>query len=508
VPVRAASLCATDVAVLDTGATVFLWMGKASASALCQQGFSLCAKFKVARSGGCETVVLSRGDTAGALRGAFWAVLGGSEVDIAPAHDGGKPPRREMALLRVSGGGDGGAPVAVEPIPRAAGEPPSVSLLPGPLAGGATALVDVGSDVWLYVPIGGAPDVAEAHRRAAVAYVDAHAPGAGFHVVKSNVVPSSFSDLFVDAHPPHSHNLSPCKPRGGDALAAAPRGGTPAALAAVLSSLAEWAPGAAHPKKDTVDVKVMRMRGNAVEEHPVELFGKFFAGDAYVVTHHYMVAASGRGGGGGGGATHTEVFFWLGRHSSALEQGHAAYTAVNEAAASRGGHAPQIRVRQGSEPPDFCAIWGDKMEVHAAGRSDGLPDPAWARAPHLFQIKGHKDFLGSTRACEVRALASSLFSGDVYVLVTEEPHWVFLWVSEQAAPFPSSHTLYAHTHTFAPFYSPPHPLPHSPPRARKPPFHPQRRRAAARPQRSARWAAHLLCACTLRCAASTRPLST
>jgi hypothetical protein len=100
---------------------------------------------------------------------------------------------------------------------------------------------------------------------------------------------------------------------------------------------------------------------------------------------------------------------------------------VKESAAARSGHAPHIRVLQGSEPPDFCAMWGDALEIHAAGRSDGLPDPAWGQAPHLFQIKGHRDFPGSTRACEVHALASSLFSGDVYVLVTEEPPRVFCW---------------------------------------------------------------------------------
>jgi len=70
VAVAAASLCATDVAVLDTGSTVFLWMGKQSPVALCQAGFALCAKFKVSRAGGCETVVLSRTDTAPALRSA------------------------------------------------------------------------------------------------------------------------------------------------------------------------------------------------------------------------------------------------------------------------------------------------------------------------------------------------------------------------------------------------------------------------------------------------------
>jgi hypothetical protein len=314
VPLTARSLCASDVAVLDTGSTTFLWLGKTSPQALCNAGSALAAKFKLSRRS--DSVVLPRCDASPALRAAFWAVLGGSEADVAPARGDGKPPRREVSLLRLSGGGGDGASAALTPVPRAAwgGGAPPAALLPGP-ASGETAIVDAGSDVYFYVPAGGAqPAVVEAQRRAALAYAEQRAPGAGFHVIKANIVPASFSDLFAHAAPPHTHDLS-SRRAPAEEHAAAPRGGAAAALTAVRSLLAEWAP-VAHPRKETLAVRVFRMRGNDVEEHPRQLYGKLFSGDCYVVSHAFRLV-----GGGGGDSTHEEVYFWLGRHSSPLEQG-------------------------------------------------------------------------------------------------------------------------------------------------------------------------------------------
>ncbi|XP_072877004.1 advillin isoform X2 [Chlorocebus sabaeus] len=146
---------------------------------------------------------------------------------------------------------------------------------------------------------------------------------------------------------------------------------------------------------------------------PVEYqwYGFFYGGDCYLVLYTYEV----------NGKPHHILYIWQGRHASQDELAASAYQAV-EVDRQFDGAAVQVRVRMGTEPRHFMAIFKGKLVIFEGGTSrkgNAEPDPP----VRLFQIHGNDK--SNTKAVEVPAFASSLNSNDVFLLRTQAEH--YLW---------------------------------------------------------------------------------
>ncbi|XP_051026474.1 advillin [Acomys russatus] len=159
--------------------------------------------------------------------------------------------------------------------------------------------------------------------------------------------------------------------------------------------------------------KVEVWRIENLELVPVEhqWYGFFYGGDCYLVLYTYDV----------NGKPHYILYIWQGRHASQDELAASAYQAV-EVDQQFGGAPVQVRVSMGKEPRHFMAIFKGKLVIYEGGTSrkeNAEPDPP----VRLFQIQGHDRT--NTKAVEVSAFAASLNSNDVFLLRTQEEH--YLW---------------------------------------------------------------------------------
>ncbi|XP_034022731.1 advillin [Thalassophryne amazonica] len=140
-------------------------------------------------------------------------------------------------------------------------------------------------------------------------------------------------------------------------------------------------------------------------------YGYFYGGDCYLVLYTYIV----------NNKKYYLLYIWQGRHASQDEVAASAFQAV--ALDQRyGGQPVQVRVTMGKEPRHFMAIFKGKMVIFEGGTSrKGSSDPE--PPVRLFQVHGSDLF--NTKAIEVPALATSLNSGDVFLLKCQTA--IYVW---------------------------------------------------------------------------------
>ncbi|KPP79643.1 advillin-like [Scleropages formosus] len=146
------------------------------------------------------------------------------------------------------------------------------------------------------------------------------------------------------------------------------------------------------------EVQVWRIEN--LELAPVEpkWYGYFYGGDCYLILYTYE-----------------------GRHASQDELAASAYQAVI-LDQTYGGQPVQVRVTMGKEPRHFMAMFKGKMVVFEGGTSrNGVVEP---EPPiRLFQVCGSEPL--NTKAIEVPAVAASLNSNDVFLLISQTGR--YLW---------------------------------------------------------------------------------
>ncbi|XP_072254499.1 advillin [Pyxicephalus adspersus] len=158
-------------------------------------------------------------------------------------------------------------------------------------------------------------------------------------------------------------------------------------------------------------VEVWRIEN--LELVPVEpkWHGFFYGGDCYLVLYTYQVNKK----------PHYILYIWQGRHASQDELTASAFLAV-QLDQDFNGEPVQVRVCMGKEPRHFMAIFKGKLVIFEGGTSrkgNENPEPP----VRLFQIHGTEP--SNTKAVEVSAYASSLNSNDVFLLKTQNEH--YLW---------------------------------------------------------------------------------
>jgi hypothetical protein len=146
-------------------------------------------------------------------------------------------------------------------------------------------------------------------------------------------------------------------------------------------------------------------------------YGQFFGGDSYIVFYTYQVNKK----------DNWIIYMWQGTQSSTDERGACALHA-KELDDKHGGAPVQVRVVQGKEPNHFLALFKGKMVVHNGGVDSGfknVKDKAShdANSNTLYHVRGTSAL--NTRASEVKAHASSLNSGDVFLARTKATLYVW-----------------------------------------------------------------------------------
>uniref|UniRef100_H2ZGB1 Gelsolin-like domain-containing protein n=1 Tax=Ciona savignyi TaxID=51511 RepID=H2ZGB1_CIOSA len=87
------------------------------------------------------------------------------------------------------------------------------------------------------------------------------------------------------------------------------------------------------------------------------------------------------------------------------------------------GAPVQIRVIMGKEPKHFMAMFKGKLIIFEGGTSRKTEEPQEEPLRRLFQVRGTNEF--NTKAIEVKAVASSLNSNDVFLFKT--PAEMYMW---------------------------------------------------------------------------------
>eukprot|EP00966_Prymnesium_polylepis_P049517 1146365-Prymnesium_polylepis.1 len=141
------------------------------------------------------------------------------------------------------------------------------------------------------------------------------------------------------------------------------------------------------------------------------------AGDSYVIKYMFKM----------GSKEECMLYFWQGAQSSQDEKGASALI-VTKMDDDMGGAATQCRVVMGKEPSHFVRLFDGKMVIHSGGKASGFAnrkegDSYDTDGVSLFHIRGNDDT--DTRAVQVEEKASSLNSGDCFVLLT--PETMYVW---------------------------------------------------------------------------------
>merc|ERR1719453_86201 len=163
--------------------------------------------------------------------------------------------------------------------------------------------------------------------------------------------------------------------------------------------------------------EVWRIEGfEAVAVDP-SLYGRFYAGDSYIVQYSFM----------SGSKQEYVLYYWLGAQSTADEKGAAALITTRKDDLL-GGAATQVRVQMGKEPLHFIRLFKGHMVIHSGGKASGFKNKADADSydtdgVSLFHVRGSNEI--DTRAVQVAETATSLNSGDCFVLMT--PSTIYAW---------------------------------------------------------------------------------
>lgn len=392
VKMEAKSLNEGDVFILDQGKKIFQWNGKEANKYEKFKGLEMVNKINADERGGkCDLVFLDSGKNDEECK-EFWDAIGGTKAHVKSASEGGEDKSKkasEPALIKVSDAG---------------GSLTSTEVATGKLDytlldDNDVFIVDVLTDVFVWVGSGASKEEKRNGMKFGMDYVKSKGYANHTNIQKFNAgsEPAVFKSKFKGW------------PVAGKAAKAAD-------MAALYAQQAK--------KKDELDssmggeiVDIWRIA--ALDKTPLDksLWGQFWEGDSFIVLYKYKIGSK---------DAHL-IYFWQGRNSSTDEKATSALLA-KQLDDDMGGDPVQVRVVMGKEPSHFLAMFKGKMVVHQGGVGSGFKNKASedtfdTDGISLFHVRGTSEM--NTRAVQVEEKASSLNSGDCFVLLT--PDTMYLW---------------------------------------------------------------------------------
>lgn len=392
---------------------MYLYAGAQANTSEKSKGVEVMARLHSSRGGKTDRIILA--DASDSQKAAFWTALKGTEADVGAATPDdvtGTGTTADVKLFKVS---DASGSLTVTEIPRNSEGRLTRDLLPV----GDVSLVDIGTEVFVWI----SKTASDAERKNGLKYATDYLQKAGRTNVRSTVVreggeTATFKALFFHWDPPASFDFT----RKSTGVATSNPTENTNFTELVTSSGAAALPTAHAHHVTTTAVSAWIVQGTTVSQVPKEKVGEFFAGDSFVVQQDFTEGKDNKG---------SVYYFWLGRHSDNIERGTAALTARDMAdaalAASKGGKSSvtQVRVVQGSEPPQFAQAFNGTLIIHSGGAQGSLQT---ASSAHLYHIKGSN--ASDTKAVEVPASASSLNSGDAFVAILPGTATAYLWLGK------------------------------------------------------------------------------
>lgn len=403
VPLSNQSLNTGDVFILDLGLQLFIYNGANANRYEKAKGVEVTQKIRNEERGGRATITVIDEDPNNAT---FWDTLGGKINVTNPGEDDGAHERAAADALVLYKVSDASGSLEFSRVPT------SGALTKDLLDSNDVFLVDAGSEIFVWVGRGSNPT----EKRESMIFANRYLQENGkpqntaiTRVVEGAETPV-FKSLFKTWDAPVVFNFGQ-QPRGNIAQAR---------------------------QQHTIDVAGLQARREA-EDKPVDdgsgrieiwriedfqkvpldtaKYGQFFGGDSYVLLYTYQKGSS----------EEYIIYFWQGRDSTNDEKGASALLA-KDLDDSLGGKPVQVRVVQGKEPAHFRSLFRGRMIVHAGGKASGFKnrddsDSYDTDGVGLFHVKGTNEL--NTYGIQVAETASSLNSGDCFVLVT--PSVVYVW---------------------------------------------------------------------------------
>ncbi|CAH0479702.1 unnamed protein product [Peronospora belbahrii] len=410
VPLQSSSLSVDDAYLLDAGLELYLYTGKEANRLEKAKALEFVSKTREARGGRANITFINEEPE----NTAFWKALGGFTTIT---RSGGSNERHETAVkkntivLRVSGSTDDDLQVADV-------TPSSGVLTKDILKADDVFIVDVGNEVFVWV----GKNASESERKNAlmIAMHYLKKEGRPSHTPVTRVVEEGetpmFTVLFKAWTEPKKLEFG-YQPSQGVARM---RDDKPVDVKALVkaSSQLEEDIGVDPTADGKHEITVWRIEKLEKVEVPKKQYGQFYDGDSYIVLH--VVTPS-------SGKPTQVIYFWQGRSSTTDEKAASAImsTFLDD---SLGGAPIQVRVTQGKEPAHFRALFNGTMIVHAGGKASAFTnrddeDSYDMDGVSLYHVKGTN--AKNTLAAQVDEKASSLSSGDCFVLVT--PNKVYEW---------------------------------------------------------------------------------
>lgn len=408
-----------DVFILDLGLTIFQWNGSKANKYEKFKGLEMTQKIKMQERGGKPVVVyLDAKSTDGDAEGQpFWALLGGSPAEVAPEEAGGSDddqPSVEPSMHKIA------KDQPTQPV--SAGK----NMNSTDLSSDAVYLVDSGSEVFVWIgrnsPL---DDRKDAMSKASQYLVDAQRPS---WTPTTRLLETGETPVFKSIFSRWDRAAPPAVARGKSfAVASSPASSKPAPAEqkADVSELFNRKSAAASDLADdgSGQIQVWRIENFQKVAVAADQHGQFYSGDSYIILYTYLKK----------NRPFYIIYFWQGRDSSADEKGASALLAV-ELDDSLKGEPTQVRVTQGKEPDHFLLIFRGQFVVHRGGVASGFANRKGASsesstAVSLYHVRGTTPL--NTRAIQVDEVASSLNSGDSFVLNT--PSAQYIWFGQYAS---------------------------------------------------------------------------
>jgi villin 1/advillin len=401
-PVTADSLNDGDVFVLDVGLTIYVWNGKSANKYEKVKGADVAREINSNERGARAKVISIE---SGAETADFWTAIGGKKP-IKSAEAGGDDDVKEapVVLYRVS---DASGRMETAEVGRKVGNEGLERKL---LDTNDAFILDAGTEIFVWVGKGANAE----ERKKSMAYATQFLKDSGrppvtpITKISENGEPAPFKSYFKMFDPPKVVDARAPKQEVVDVGAVFKK-----AQREAEEKMVDDATG---------QLEVYRVEDMKLAPVPKNMYGQFYMGDSYVLKYTYVKA----------GKPFYIIYFWQGNESSNDERGASALFA-KKMDDDLNGEATQVRVVQGKEPNHFLALFKGKMVVHSGGKASGFKNRKDADSydtdgVSLFHVRGTNAI--NTRAVQVAERASSLNSGDCFVLLT--PDTMFVWMGAGA----------------------------------------------------------------------------
>ncbi|XP_078344525.1 advillin-like [Oculina patagonica] len=406
VPLSVDSLNNGDCFVLDTGRTIFVWLGKDSNGKERFNAIKYGREFRDEERAGLASVILV--DTPEEQEEFFYQLTGNRRIvpitkegESDESHDKTISPN----LYRVKEDSSGNITMK---------ETGTTPLKREDLDSDDAFILETGQSVYVWLGKKATRGEKSQAFKDAQGFLSARQlnPNTSIKIIKEELEPSEFKQYFGvwDATTGHTYQAG----RGiatREQLDQRPKFEVKSMherRASMTSTL---------PDDGTGTVQVYRVKGFELEQVPAKSQGVFYSGDCYVILYTYLKNNRER---------HI-IYFWLGNDSTADEQGAAAAGAI-ALDDKFSGEPYQVRVCEGKEPEHFFMIFNRRLLIYQGGHASGfrnLKSEGTASETRLLQVRVTGQ---NSRIVEVMPVAQSLNSSDVFVL--HSPTLCFIWVGK------------------------------------------------------------------------------